>query len=461
MDYSLYHIEPPEFRIIERHEIDGNITYDLEPAEEPVVCPICGFDTFIQYGKFSRDVRDLSEHAKKVGLVIHSHRYFCQNCHSIWVPSYKSIADKARMTNRMREYIRVQALKEKFSHISRELDISVTTIKGIFSEYVAELDAKRKIVAPRVLGMDENKLNGAYRCIFTDIENHLIIDMTANRKLTTVCDWIARLPEKERIECVTVDMWGPYKEAVNAELPGIPIVIDKFHVVKHLHEALDGIRKEEQDKLTTKQRRQLKNSKWLLSTNYNDLDDSQKIRLEFLLGTYPQFREPHRLKEDFKDTVYGADDRKSAEKAFKKWSDEAIKYPQYAEFIEMVENWNDEIFNYFDHRYTNAVTEALNAICKEIAAAGRGYTFDVLRAKILYGTKASKPAKYHYYKEKKPETLPADTFGFMTRSDGIYEKVGAFIPEDLKKRRIEVSSGVDIKLLEYYLRLQGLWNLEP
>ena len=110
MDTSLYNIEPREFRIVDRHEVDNNVTYDLEPIESPEVCSTCGFDTLIHYGRADRKVRDLNEFSKHVGLIIHSHRFHCNNCEVTFVPSYKSVDDKARMTNRMRDYIRTASL---------------------------------------------------------------------------------------------------------------------------------------------------------------------------------------------------------------------------------------------------------------------------------------------------------------------------------------------------------------
>ena len=104
------------------------------------------------------------------------------------------------------------------------------------------------------------------------------------------------------------------------------------------------------------------------------------------------------------------------------------------------------------------MTESLNRTCKEIAAVGRGYTFDVMRAKILYGTKATKPAKFVYYRERQPEALPVGTFGLITRPDGIYQKIAELEPKDKKKRRIDVSSGVDVRLLSSCLKLNGCWD---
>ena len=66
----------------------------------------------------------------------------------------------------------------------------------------------------------------------------------------------------------------------------------------------------------------------------------------------------------------------------------------------MVNNWHTEIFNYFDYEYTNAATESLNRVSKEGSAKGRGYKFEVLRAKMIYVTTASKPPKYIYYQKQ-------------------------------------------------------------
>lgn len=47
-------------------------------------------------------------------------------------------------------------------------------------------------------------------------------------------------------------------------------------------------------------------------------------------------------------------------------------------------NWHKDVFNYFDHRETNAFTESANSLIKDVYRKGRGYSFEVLRAKVLY-----------------------------------------------------------------------------
>jgi hypothetical protein len=76
--------------------------------------------------------------------------------------------------------------------------------------------------------------------------------------------------------------------------------------------------------------------------------------------------------------------------------------PLFKALANTINNCKKEVFNYFltDVKYTNAYTESINNLIKRIEKSGVGYSFDVLRAKVLYGTTASKKPKYgekHFY----------------------------------------------------------------
>ena len=433
---NLYNIEPKEFKVLERHEVGNCITYVLEPTEKPSNCPNCQDTDIVQHGINQRKVRDLNEFNKLVGLVIKGHRYRCKACGKSWADNYKSIDDSARMTNRMRDYIIDQCLQTTFTDIKKELDISLTAIEKIFAKYAEEMESQRQIVAPRILGMDETMLNGIYRGMYVDVENRRIIDITADRKQRTVRQWLALLPEKERTECATIDMWGSYKDALTMEMPNVFIVIDKFHVIKHLNEALDTIRKKYTSELSDKERRHIKGNRWLLLTNSEEIEGMNAMRLQDILYSFPKLKEPYEIKERFRDIYLFSKTREEAEQAFEEWKTTINDYPEYLAFADTVENWRTEIFNYFDFRFTNAVTESLNKVSKEISAQGRGYNFNVLRAKILYRNQAAKPAKFAYHEPQRPSTgvMQDMTFTFMTPFFG-------------KKKSVEVGAGTDIDIL--------------
>src|SRR5699024_11190946 len=56
----------------------------------------------------------------------------------------------------------------------------------------------------------------------------------------------------------------------------------------------------------------------------------------------------------------------------------------FEDLIKAVNNWEEEIFNYFYSPITNAYTESLNRLIKTMNHVGRGYSFEALRAKILF-----------------------------------------------------------------------------
>jgi transposase len=68
-----------------------------------------------------------------------------------------------------------------------------------------------------------------------------VIDLLRNRNQDTVIRYLSQLPDIDRIELVAMDMWNPYKRAVNTVIPSATIVIDKFHVVKLANEALQMV----------------------------------------------------------------------------------------------------------------------------------------------------------------------------------------------------------------------------
>ena len=455
MSDRLYSIEPKEFKVLERNELGNSITYTLEPINRPLYCPECHGSNFIQHGVNQRKARDLSEYGKLVGLVIKGHRYRCKDCGKSWVDQYESIEADAKMTNRMRNYIQEQALLKPFTHIKTELDVSITIVEKIFDKYVSDMESKRIIVAPKILGMDETMLNGVYRGMFVDVENRRIIDMTEDRKLHTVRQWLSRLPRKERIECATIDMWGSYKDAINMELPDVYIIIDKFHVIKHLNEALDTIRKKYTSELSDKERRHIKGNRWLLLKNSEELDFMAQCRLQDLLYSFPKFAKPHQIKESFRE-IYLSNTREDAEKAYDEWKTTISDYPEYLAFADMVDNWRTEIFNYFDNRYTNAITESLNRVSKEISLLGRGYNFKVLRAKILYRNEAAKPAKFAYYEEPQPTQEITTNFDWDNFDIYIEEPNGGYIIVEAKKDinldKIGIPAGVNIDALTEYFR---------
>lgn len=89
----------------------------------------------------------------------------------------------------------------------------------------------------------------------------------------------------------------------------------------------------------------------------------------------------------------------------------------YKDLVRAVNNWHVEIFNYFDKRLTNAYTESINSIIRQVERMGRGYSFDALRAKILFNEKLHKKRKPRFNSSAFNKAMLYDTFNWYEVND--------------------------------------------
>lgn len=345
-------------------------------------------------------VRDLNEYEYRIGIIIHGHRYQCKECGNTFGEELNCVDKSGRLTKRLITMIRLECFDKTFKDIANEYGISQPSVKRIFEDYVDELPESFMPYSPQVLGIYEVHLHSQYCGVFVDVLGQKVIEMTENRNKVTVKKSLESLSENYKTQCVTMDMWQPYKDAVIDVLGDVPIVIDKFHIIKELNKALEDIRRTLRKDMEKEIRVSLKNMRFLFLTGSENLTPRQSKQLDILLEAYPQFKTPYYLKEAFRNIYQFAESREDAEKLYADWvqanKDEGCN--AYDDFISMVGNWYTETFNYFDNRYTNAQTESLNNVIREIDRAGRGYTFPVLRAKTLYRHIIAKKGKFTFKK---------------------------------------------------------------
>jgi transposase len=149
---------------------------------------------------------------------------------------------------------------------------------------------------------------------------------------------------------------------------------------------LEKIRKQLRAEPPAQSRIKLKNDRKILLKRNEALTANQKFVLDTVLLNYEGLGKAYAAKEAFIN-IWDSGDRLEAEYLYEQWKarlDEEIA-PAFVDLTRAMENWHDEIFAYFEHRYTNAYTESANAIIKQVQQAGRGYSFDVIRIKIIFG----------------------------------------------------------------------------
>lgn len=313
-----------EFKILDvKRDEDGSMLYFVEPDGEEIACLSCGSINTVCNGTLTRYVRDLPSFGNPVALMVRQHRYLCRDCGKTCVHNLQSVEGSGRITVRLKEQVKKDVFSATFSAVAVKYGLSVTSVKKFFDEYVADKQREWVKYSPDILGIDEAHLCNHMRGVFVDVQNRGLIEMLPKRDKTSVTEYLNSLPNNRKIRVVTMDMWRPYRDAVYEVLPNAVIVIDKFHVIKEVNNALESFRKEFQRGLTKQRRISLKNSRWLMLHNFEDLNDEQKRRLELLFSVYPELRLPYELKEMFRD-IYQSENRHAAEKKFEKWSNLGI-----------------------------------------------------------------------------------------------------------------------------------------
>src|SRR2546428_9426798 len=105
--------------------------------------------------------------------------------------------------------------------------------------------------------------------------------------------------KRSRIGLAVMDMGKPFRLAANAWAPQAAILFDKFHVMRHLGEALDQVRKSEYARLTGKERRYIKGQKYTLLSRRENLTLEGRQALKTLLAANKRLNTAYLLKESF------------------------------------------------------------------------------------------------------------------------------------------------------------------
>lgn len=401
-----YDLGLPEFKVIDKIEKSGDYLFIVEPVNDsrPRRCEDCGHDNIIIHKNIELRVNDLDINNHRVGILIQTKRYRCKHCGSTFTPEYASI--DGRMTKRLRDEIRKESFRESFSALADRYGVSSPTILNIFNEQAKAYERDYVLTMPEVLGLDEVHLHSAYRGVFVDVnkENGKVIELTETRSKEHIKTVLKKMAKPENLKYVTMDMWQPYKDAVLEVFPGMTIIIDRFHVIKELQKCLETIRKAVSKAMqNSKIRKSLKNNRFLMLASSENLSPAQSERLDEIFRDFPEFQQPYELKEAFRNIYELATSVEEAEAMYAEWC-KAVETAGATEFqplIDTIANWHTEIFNYFkfegDNR-TNAQTESLNRIIKDMDRMGRGYTFPALRAKIIFGKMVPKRQKFSFNK---------------------------------------------------------------
>jgi hypothetical protein len=221
---------------------------------------------------------------------------------------------------------------------------------------------------------------------------------------------------------VVIDMTPRYRAAIEAAMPDALVVVDRFHLLRQANRALGQVRVQEskRTRLETEWKRERKR----LGKLKEQLGSMDRMMLEAAFERHPRMKRAYRARNQFRK-IFALKSRQAADAALREW--EGSLHPSIASAFEGVtralENWRTEILNYFTARYTNGRVEGLNRAIQQIQAEGAGYSFEALRAKVIYGLERRREARerptVHYSQFPPPPDVVAGHYGIEDPSDAI------------------------------------------
>jgi transposase len=328
----------------------------------------------------------------RIFLEFEVRRVACRQCGKVKRERLEFLADNPLYTKRFAFYVGRRCRSAPIRDVAKELKLDWHTVKELDKQYMRAQLAKAGTPAPTAIGIDEISVRKGhdYRIVVSDLIRARPIwfggDDRSEASMAQCYQWFG---EKKcaRIRLAVMDMWKPFRNATNAYAPQAAILFDKFHVIRHLGEALDQVRKSEYARLSGKQRRFIKGQKYTLLSRKENLTLEGRQALRTLLRANKRLNTAYLLKESF-GQLWSYEHEGWARRFFENWR-AALKWQRlkpYEKFADMIDRHWDGIAAYCkpENKVSLGFVEGLNNKIRVIQRRAYGLRDqEYLRLKIL------------------------------------------------------------------------------
>ena len=267
-----------------------------------------------------------------------------------------------------------------------------STVKDLDKLYMQQQVARAGTPAPRAIGVDEIAIRKGheYRIVVSDLERARPIWFGGEgRREVDLDQFFATLGAQKtaRIQLAVMDMWRPFRNSLERNAPHASIVFDKFHVLRHLGDALDEVRRSEYRRLSGNDRAFIKGQRYTLLSRWENLSRDGRQSLKKLLAANKRLNTAYVLKEQF-GQLWDYQREGWARAFFDRWRD-ALKWQRlkpYEHFAAMIERHWDGIAAYCrpENKVSLGVVEGLNNKIRVLQRRAYGYRDEeYLKLKII------------------------------------------------------------------------------
>lgn len=303
------------------------------------------------------------------------------------------LAAGGRFTQRFEDEIGRQCRDMTIKRVAEVHRLGWAQVQRMDKSYMQRLVEKYPIPNDlRAIGVDEISVRKGhrYRITVSDLDHPRPIWMGGEGRSEQDLDqFFAEIgPERcQTIKIIVMDMWKPFRKSVLNHVPEALIVFDKFHVLRHLSDALDEIRRLEIKRVNEKERKFIKGQRYTLLSNRANLSPEGRRSLQILLKANKRLHKAYLLKESFGqlwDYRYPA----SARKFFDNWKAQLRwqRLKPFEKFAALIERHWDGVVSYChpNNKVSLGFVEGLNTKIRVIQRRAYGIKDqDYLRLKVL------------------------------------------------------------------------------
>ena len=369
---------------------ESRVDITVEHRGGPVDCPECGKSSTIADHGPERTWRHLDTMRFETRIAARTPRADCRACgvKTIAVPW----ADKHSRFTLMFEAFAIDVMLAcgNIKSAVGLLGITWGAVQRIMDRAVQRGLVKRDMENIERVGIDEKSFRRRhnYVTVITDIDGSRVLEVTEGHDEKAADKAWTAIPEPQRkeVKAVAMDMWVAFENAAIKHAPQADIVHDRFHISKHLNEAVDKVRRKEHKALMKEGDERLVGSKHSWLFNPENMKEERWLDFQPLKDSELKTSRAWAIKEQFRwfwDYVYAG----NAKKFFDQWYGWAARsrLTPIIDSAKMIKNHLPNILTYFRHRITNAASEGFNSRIQSIKASARGFhAFENYRTRILF-----------------------------------------------------------------------------
>lgn len=377
--------------VIEPRRGQKSVILELKRLQRPHACGKCGRSIRKPHSSWWIEVQHLPLWQYPTFLHVRRFRVRCPDC-GLSLEPLPFTADGPMVTRPLAALVHELCKVMTVQAAGALMLLHRATVKTIDKRALEKVQAERSLDGITVLGVDEIAVGRGqtYWTMISALEGPRgpeLLNVVPGRKekdLRKFWRWFG----KKRAKLVThavMDMWKPYRNSFRAHCPDIKIIYDKFHIIRHLLDALNKVRRAELAKAAGRFKGLLAGKKFILLARRAHVRGKAREALNDLLGASRKLLKAHVLKESF-NHLWSYKSKTCARRFFNAWVDQ-LKWSRlkpYHKFARMVEAHFDGILACCDKRVSLGYIEATNLKAKNLVRRAYGYRDkEYMRLKII------------------------------------------------------------------------------